>query len=424
MYVDTTPQVEWLYRIARGLHYQGLNSQNILHTALSLTCAAINVSQACIITFQDNGDVQDALLLGAEVDHESEFWNRLISDGLIGSVQYGQQIVSIRDVSADSRWPQLSASLRTGAAIAVPLTNHTLLCGALLLLHPQVGYFDGDICEFLEEVGGVIGTAYRNARSAEAQVAEAETARRRAEALEQQAQDDTRIEGLRRDLASMTYHDLRGLLQNIYTVLCSVEPYVNDNRIAVNLLRLATQSARQMTRMVKGLLDIDRLEQGSAVINKRRTALQPLLDDTMEQVRSFAAEARQSLSCEAAELLPDLQIDPDMITRVLVNLIENAIKHTPSNGRVTLRVKVRPDAVYFSVGDTGPGIPLGHIGEIFDKYYRIRHTDAPQGVGLGLAFCRLAVEAHGGRIWAENQPGSGAVFTFTLPLEAVMMPLA
>jgi signal transduction histidine kinase len=179
-----------------------------------------------------------------------------------------------------------------------------------------------------------------------------------------------------------------------------------------------------MTRMVKGLLDIDRLEQSSAVLNKRKTPLLPLLDEALELVRPIATEAEQELAWEFEDHLPDVQIDADMITRVLVNLMENAVKHTPPGGQVLLRVYTKHTTVYLCVCDTGPGIPPNHMREVFDKFYRIRHVDAPSGVGLGLAFCRLAIEAHGGRIWVENQPNSGAMFCFTLPLEAVTAPMA
>ncbi len=413
---DASPQVEWLYRIARALHYQGLNARDILYTALSLTCAALDVKQACILTFKEDGDLRDALLLGARGQDDDTLWHKLIAEGLVSFVQHGQRAIVLRDVSADSRWPRL-AGLWQGSAIGVPLLQHANLYGALVLLHPQVDFFSDEICDFLEEAGGVIAAAYGNARRADELQAEAASTRGAADDFRLKLRETIQVEGLRRDLASMTYHDLRGLLQNVYTSLISMERFVNVDKTAESFLRLAMQSTRQMTRMVKGLLDIDRLEQGRAVINKRRTELHPLLDETMELVRPIAAEAQQSLSCESVDTLPDLQIDPDMITRVLVNLIENAVKHTPANGRVTLRVRVKEGNVSFSVGDTGPGIPENHREEIFDKYYRIRHVDAPSGVGLGLAFCRLAVEAHGGRIWVDNQPGRGAVFTFTLPLE-------
>ncbi|HVU11868.1 MAG TPA: ATP-binding protein [Phototrophicaceae bacterium] len=409
---------DWLYRIARALHYQGLNSQDVLHTALSMICTAIDVTQACVLTFDDDGDVSYFFLLETRLQDQRELWDRLMEEGLVGFVQHEQRIINFRDIGAEPRWSALIGAQR-GSVIGVPLMHHTTLIGALMMLHPEIDHFNDEVSDFLEEASGLIGAAYDNARRAEQLKAEADDSNTRMEQLKRDYAETAQVDQLRRDLSAMTYHDLRGLLQNIYSSLSGVERAVSADRAARNLLKLATQSTRQMTRMVKGLLDIERLEQGSAVINRRRTALHPLLDDILELVRPIATDADQELAVEVIEPLPDVQIDADMITRVLVNLVENAVKHTPPGGRVTLRVRAKRDVVYFSVSDTGSGIPLTHMKEIFDKYYRIRHADAPPGVGLGLAFCRLAVEAHGGQIWVENQPESGAMFTFTLPPEPV-----
>jgi len=409
-------QVEWLYRLARALHYQGPSTQDILRTSLSLTCTALEVKQACIITFDDLGELKDAFLLGTNVEDEQELWHKLLTQGLVGFVQHGQRTVNVRNISSDPRWPRLPGNW-TGSAVGVPIIHHSTLRGALVLLNPKVDFFSDDVVEFLEEAAGLIAAAYENARNMEQIKAETESRQQYYVDLQREISENTRLEMLRRDLSSMTYHDLRGLLQNIYASLVGIEPYVRENRTGITLQRLATQSTRQMTRMVKGLLDIDRLEQGSAVINKRRTGLPGMVDELMELVHPTAAEADQELTCELVEPLPNVQIDPDMITRVVVNLIENAIKHTPEKGRVMLKVSVENEMVYFRVNDTGPGIPVNHQKEIFDKYYRIKHADAPNGVGLGLAFCRLAVEAHGGKIWVDNLPEGGASFIFTLPLE-------
>ena len=415
-------QQDWLYRIARALHYQGLNSQDVLRTALSMTCSAIDVKQACILTFGEDGKLRDAFLLGSEVENQQELWTKLISEGLVGFVQHGQRTINLRNLSTDPRWPRGLPGTWKGSAVGIPLMYHTALYGALLLIHPEVDHFHDDVSEFLEEAAGLIAAAYSNARGAEKLKSDSEAQRQQYEQIKREQSESTQVEQLRRDLSAMTYHDLRGLLQNIYTSLCGMDQAVSSDKMARSLLRLATQSTRQMTRMVKGLLDIDRLEQGSTVITKRQTALRPLLNDMLELVSTLASEAEQELTCDLAEPLPDIQIDADMITRVLVNLIENAIKHTPAGGQVTVRVRGKENMAYFSVSDTGPGIPPDYQQDVFDKYYRIRHADAPNGVGLGLAFCRLAVEAHGGRIWVENQPSGGAVFTFTLPLEPVAVP--
>ena len=104
-------QVEWLYRLARALHYQGPSTQDILRTSLSLTCTALEVKQACIITFDELGELKDAFLLGTNVEDEQELWHKLLTQGLIGFVQHGQRTVNIRNISSDPRWPQLAGEL-------------------------------------------------------------------------------------------------------------------------------------------------------------------------------------------------------------------------------------------------------------------------------------------------------------------------
>jgi signal transduction histidine kinase len=110
-----------------------------------------------------------------------------------------------------------------------------------------------------------------------------------------------------------------------------------------------------------------------------------------------------------------------MIRRVLVNLVDNAIKYTPDQGIVSLTTTISDAAVCFAITDTGPGIGQADQARIFDKFSRVNHSShAPAGVGLGLAFCKLAVEAHGGAIWVESEgvSGQGSTFFVTIPLSA------
>jgi len=106
-----------------------------------------------------------------------------------------------------------------------------------------------------------------------------------------------------------------------------------------------------------------------------------------------------------------------MIQRVIINLMENAVKYSPNGGEITLGALQRDNQVCISVKDSGPGIPKNMQNRIFDKFSRVKYSDVPKGVGLGLAFCRLAIEAHGGKIWVESEPGQGSTFWFALPLE-------
>src|SRR5690606_11852505 len=104
------------------------------------------------------------------------------------------------------------------------------------------------------------------------------------------------------------------------------------------------------------------------------------------------------------------------ILRVVTNRMENAVKYTPDGGSIMLGAALSDEGLVISVTDSGPGIPPHMQRQIFDKFNRVKYTDAPKGIGLGLAFCRLAVEAHGGRIWVESEVGRGSTFCFFLPL--------
>jgi signal transduction histidine kinase len=111
-----------------------------------------------------------------------------------------------------------------------------------------------------------------------------------------------------------------------------------------------------------------------------------------------------------------------MIRRVLTNLIENATKYAADGGQVTVRLRKSPGYVHMVVADDGPGIDPEMRQQIFDKFSRLKYEDVPHGVGLGLAFCKLAVEAHEGRIWVESEVGRGSEFHFTIPVSEEPLP--
>lgn len=248
------------------------------------------------------------------------------------------------------------------------------------------------------------------------------------------------LEQLRQDLTSMLVHDLRGPMGNlmgaIKTIPRVMEELPPDSPLA-QLIDVALHSGQHMRDLVDSMLDVSRLEQGKVPLDRVLVSVDDLLRAVEEQVFSLA-EARQtelslstdSLSSpsdsfpprggcrqeEVQDQLPKLWVDQSMIRRVLVNLVENAIKYSPSQGRVDVTAGEQGGFVVFSVTDQGQGIPPEYQRRIFDKFARVQNEGAPAGVGLGLAFCRLAVEAHGGRIWVESTLGQGSTFSFTLPI--------
>ena len=239
--------------------------------------------------------------------------------------------------------------------------------------------------------------------------------------VEQDISAQLELEQLRADLAAMVYHDLRGPLQAISTSLSMLGRMLTKNgqESLTNFVQVGIRSTRQLSRMVESLLDIQRLEEGKAVLDRKQTSIHNLLAEAMQLVEPLAVEAHQSLTFDTLEDLPIMSLDSDMILRVITNLMENAIKYTPDGGVIKLGASLHrsdTDMLVISVNDSGPGIPPHMQRQIFDKFSRVKYSDAPRGLGLGLAFCRLAVEEHGGSIWVESEGGNGSTFCFSLPI--------
>jgi len=127
------------------------------------------------------------------------------------------------------------------------------------------------------------------------------------------------------------------------------------------------------------------------------------------------------VKADLPEDLPMLPLDSLLMEQVFINLVENALKYTPSGSPIGISAHVRQKSLKVEMSDSGPGLAPGDEEKIFDKFYRGEKASAQSGVGLGLAICRAVIEAHGGNIWAENRPEGGACFCFTLPLEPALV---
>ncbi len=226
------------------------------------------------------------------------------------------------------------------------------------------------------------------------------------------------LDNLRDDLTAMIYHDLHSPLANIISsldMLATVSP-PEDSEMAQSVLTIARRSTARIQRLISSLLDVNRLESGQPVGEKLSIALNVIVEDAFDAVRPMTDNRRQSLDKDLAARLPPVFVDTDMIRRVLINLLENASKYTPQGGKIETGARLDGDWVQVWIQDNGPGIPVTDQDRIFDKFTRLKGKDSPSGLGVGLAFCRLAVHGHGGRIWVESKPGQGARFAFTLPV--------
>lgn len=227
------------------------------------------------------------------------------------------------------------------------------------------------------------------------------------------------LDRLRDDMASMIYHDLRSPLANILSSLSMLQSITDvcEDESSDMLLKIANGSAQRIQRLVSSLLDINRLEAGQPIVTQKPTAPGTLIQDAISAVSPSAQARQQELGAALGDELPEIWVDDDMIRRVLINLLENASKFTPVGGKLEVGVKQENQQwVRFWVADNGVGIAPEHRQLIFEKFARVNGKEKVSGLGVGLAFCRLAVDGHGGKIWVEEEKPQGTRFNLTIPI--------
>jgi two-component system sensor histidine kinase KdpD len=242
-----------------------------------------------------------------------------------------------------------------------------------------------------------------------------EHARLRRESL--QVEVLQRTDALRAALISSVSHDLRTPLTSIKAAASSLlqeDVQWNDEERRSFTLAIEHEVDR-LNRLVENLLDMSRIEGGALHPEKEWYPIDELLHDVLGRMQ-LLLQGREVTTHVPADL-PPVELDYLMIDQVLTNLVENALRYTPAGTPIEIAVSTTATELLLSVADRGPGIPPRDLERIFDKFYRVLgHARETGGTGIGLAVCRGLIEAHGGRIWAENRPGGGAIFRFTLPL--------
>jgi two-component system phosphate regulon sensor histidine kinase PhoR len=168
--------------------------------------------------------------------------------------------------------------------------------------------------------------------------------------------------------------------------------------------------------MVQELGELSRIESGEAPLQKRGINIADAIEHAVDRLKAQSDRAGLKLDIAIPPSLPKVMADEARVEQVLVNLIHNAIKFTPSGGRINISAKARDSDILVSVTDTGIGIPADDLPRIFERFYKADKSRSGGGTGLGLAIAKHIVEAHGGRIWVESVEGKGSTFSFTLPL--------
>ncbi len=242
------------------------------------------------------------------------------------------------------------------------------------------------------------------------------------------------LENVRRDFISNLSHELRTPLASLKALTETLqEGALEDPPAAHRFLQRMDAEVDALSQMVSELLELARIESGRVPLNMQPVSPSFVVNNAVERLRVQAERANLEIILEGADNLPEILADPPRLEQVIVNLLHNAIKFTPTGGTIVLAARqediaalpyasrggedlLTNDVLLFSVRDTGIGIQSDDLPRIFERFYKADRARSSGGTGLGLAIARHTVEAHGGKIWAESKEGLGSTFYFYIPL--------
>jgi signal transduction histidine kinase len=237
-----------------------------------------------------------------------------------------------------------------------------------------------------------------------------------AEAFNRMSSELESVERLRRELVANVSHELktpisalRAHIENLLDGVETPDPHV---------LQVMLQQAERLSRLVDQLLDLSRLESGDVPLERQVLSLSPLVSEVVSEIDVSRSGSGVRVRSSVPDELPPVWGDPERVHQVLFNLLDNAVRFTPEGGEVVVSASRHNGSCVVEVSDDGPGIAPEHLPRLFERFYRVDTARSRNdgGTGIGLAIARSVVEAHGGKIWAESDPGTGSVFTFELPV--------
>ena len=307
------------------------------------------------------------------------------------------------------------------SAMCVPIRGRKEKLGVIYVDHRgEAGHFTEDHLQLLTMVGNAVGVAVENIRLYEENL-KMNVLKAVNEEMREANRKLRELEALKEDLINMVVHDMKNPVTNTMMGLDMVE---NDREARLTeqqneFLRLAKRNQYKLSEMMNNLLEISKLESGAVEINAVNTDMLDLVNRTVERHAALMRPDGKTVAVEVDPAAQWIKADPRLVERIVSNIVSNAIKHSPPDGEIIVRVAPGPEngGAEVSIRDFGEGIPKEYHEQIFEKFCQagLREFGHKTDTGLGLAFCKMAVEAHGGKIRVESEPGKGSCFTFSLP---------
>ena len=227
------------------------------------------------------------------------------------------------------------------------------------------------------------------------------------------------VETSQKEFVSNVSHELRNPMASIKAMVETLESgAMNEPKVAADFLGRMRGDVDRINSLVNDLLELSRMESGQFAIDAEPMSLAPVVQGVKRQFLEMAAAREVTIESRVPDDLPLIMADGDKLSQVLVNLVENALKFTPPQGRIDIEAQATPDApdyVEVRLKDTGIGVAPQHLPHLFERFYKVNRSRRDGGTGLGLAIVKQLVEAHGGRITVESREGEGCAFIFTVP---------
>ncbi|PWH15995.1 MAG: hypothetical protein DDG58_10280 [Ardenticatenia bacterium] len=390
-------EISTLYQVAQEVT-GSLQLDETLEAVVHAIRNALNCRGCCVFLLNPSDQMLE-IKAAAGLKLEWRHMARLaLGEGIAGKVAASLQPLYVPDTQAYPDYIAFDPEVR--CLLAVPLQVQGRLIGVLNIDHTRPDAFTPEHERLLTVAASQVAVAIDNARLYTQLLAE------------KRRQDE---------FLAIVSHELRTPLtciQSSVSLLLEDEP--PDGETAHEFLEIIQRQNERLILMVNNLLNATRLEHAELQWGSQPVALDELITRAVHRLRLLAAEKQITLRTQ----LPDEPVrvvgDADWLEQVIVNLLDNAIKFTPSEGEVSIAAQAMPQEVTVTVRDSGIGIPESELERVFDKFYRV--SDQPSGVprprhgsGLGLYIVRRVVEAHRGHIHAESTPGTGSTFTISLP---------
>lgn len=385
-----------LYRIQQRLT-STLDADQVVRDTIIMMVEVLDATQGSVIVSDADGKIWRKILARRDRDEREESFvtRKVLEEGLAGvAIRTGEPQI-LGDTEVDDRWIKLEEDRQqVRSALAVPLIHGQQVLGVLTLAHPDPHHFRPDQLATVSAAAGQISVALNNAR------------------LYGKLKD---AEKSREQFLHMLTHDLRGPLAGISGCLhvLSMAPQNDEQTLFIDMARAACKTQEQL---IDDILDVYKADAGLMELEFDDVNLRAVGEEVMRNLAGAAAEHYLTLKMDLPTQ-PVIHGDHNKLVRVLTNLVGNALKFTRKGGVfITAEVDEADNAMCIKVRDTGLGIPAENLEHIFDRFYQAPQRGGRRGTGLGLAFCREVIYAHGGRIWADSTLGIGTTISMVMPI--------